>query len=105
MREHISHRVNVRDKLGFLRRLMVEYAHGGRMSLEGDLTKCHFLDDLLMGREEGGYSEETPSTRDKISSCYAWSRIPSIPSSNRWPRQDLPAPSSTFRSSKAARFS
>jgi hypothetical protein len=47
----IRHWLNVRDKPGLLHRLMVEIA-GGRMSLEGDLSKCKFTDDLVFGLEE-----------------------------------------------------
>jgi hypothetical protein len=51
MTEAVRHWLNVRDKPGFLQRLMVEFA-GGRMSLEGDLSKCKFADDLVLGNEE-----------------------------------------------------
>jgi hypothetical protein len=43
----------VRDKPAFLRRMMDEFA-GGRMSLEGDLQRCAFPDDLVIAREETG---------------------------------------------------
>src|SRR5260370_22038540 len=51
MKETLRNLLTVRDKPGFLHRLMVEFA-GGRMSLEGDLSKCKFADDLVLGHEE-----------------------------------------------------
>jgi hypothetical protein len=53
MSERVSHWLNVRDKPGFLHRLMREFA-GGLMSLEGDLSKCSFADDVVVGRDEVG---------------------------------------------------
>jgi hypothetical protein len=53
MAQPVNHWPDVRDKAGFLRRLMGEFA-GGRMSLEGDLSRCHFPDDLVLAREETG---------------------------------------------------
>jgi hypothetical protein len=53
MTEAITHRLNVRDKPGFLHRLMVEFI-GGRMSLEGDLSRCRFADDMAVTQEEVG---------------------------------------------------
>ena len=50
----VSHWIDVRDKPGFLHRLMSELAGGARMSLEGDLSKCHFNDDHVVAREEVG---------------------------------------------------
>ena len=51
MTHGISHYPNVRDKPGFLRRMMVELAGDARMSLEGNLVHCHFTDDLVVGQE------------------------------------------------------
>ena len=42
----------LRDKPGFLHRLMEEFAGGGRMLLEGDLSKCNFADDVVLARAE-----------------------------------------------------
>jgi hypothetical protein len=53
MTKVITYWLNVRDKLGLLHRLMVEFV-GGRMSLEGDLSKCKFGDDLVVTHEEVG---------------------------------------------------
>ncbi len=50
----MTHGPNVRDEPGFLRRLMDEFAGGGRMSLEGDLSRCNFADDVVLSREEVG---------------------------------------------------
>jgi hypothetical protein len=49
----VIHWPNVRDKPSFLRRLMAELA-GGRMSLEGDLSRCNFPDAVVLAREEMG---------------------------------------------------
>jgi hypothetical protein len=49
-----SHQVNVRDKPGFLHRMMIELAGVARMSLEGDLSQCKFPDDLVVSREPIG---------------------------------------------------
>jgi hypothetical protein len=49
----MKHWPDVRDKLAFLRRLM-ELFIGGRMSLEGDLSRCAFTQDIVLGREEDG---------------------------------------------------
>jgi hypothetical protein len=49
----VTHWPNVRDRPAFLRRLMEEFA-GGRMSLEGDLSRCNFSDDLVLTRDEAG---------------------------------------------------
>lgn len=49
----MNHWPDVRDKPGFLRRLMEEFAGGGTMSLEGDLSRCSFPDGVVLGREEG----------------------------------------------------
>jgi len=46
--------VNVRDKEALLRRLMDECAGGGRLSLEGDLSKCRFTEDQVLARQELG---------------------------------------------------
>jgi hypothetical protein len=53
MREPVKHWLNVRDKPAFLHRLMVEFV-GGRMSLEGDLSKCKFEADMVYAQEETG---------------------------------------------------
>ncbi len=53
MAEAVTHWLNVRDKPGFLHRLMVELV-GGRMSLEGDLSKCKFAEDHVVTHEEAG---------------------------------------------------
>jgi hypothetical protein len=54
MTESATHWVNVRDRPGFLRRMMGEFAQGGRMSLEGDLSRCAFADEAVVGREDVG---------------------------------------------------
>jgi hypothetical protein len=54
MADRVSHWLNVRDKPGFLHRLMAELAGDARISLEGDLSRCRFPDDLVVGREEAG---------------------------------------------------
>ena len=51
MTEVVTRWLNVRDKPEFLHRMMVEFV-GGQMSLEGDLSKCKFADDLVLGHEE-----------------------------------------------------
>src|SRR5262249_32911536 len=53
MSEPVSHWLNVRDKPGLLHRLMREFT-GGLMSLEGDLSKCSFADEMVGGRGEMG---------------------------------------------------
>ena len=53
MSEPVSHWLNVRDKPGFLHLLMREFA-GGQMSLEGDLSKCSFADEMVVARDEVG---------------------------------------------------
>jgi hypothetical protein len=53
MSERVSHWLKVRDKPGLLHRLMREFA-GGQMSLEGDLSKCSFADEVVVGWEEVG---------------------------------------------------
>jgi hypothetical protein len=52
MATNVSHWIDVRDKPGFLHRLMSELAGRARMSLEGDLSKCHFTDDHVVARDE-----------------------------------------------------
>ena len=52
MSEEASHWVRVRDKPGFLHRMMVELAGNARMSLEGDLSDCQFEDHLVATRDE-----------------------------------------------------
>jgi hypothetical protein len=44
----ISHRVDVRDKPGFLHRLMVELAGNALISLEGDLSSFRFPEGNLV---------------------------------------------------------
>src|SRR5262245_20828001 len=53
MSEPVSHWLNVRDKPGLLHRLMCEFA-GGQMSLEGNLAKCSFADEIVVTRDEVG---------------------------------------------------
>jgi hypothetical protein len=53
MTEVIKHWLNVRDKPGLLNRLMREFA-GGQMSLEGDLSKCRFPDEMVVAWDEVG---------------------------------------------------
>ena len=53
MSEPITHWLNVRDKPGLLHRLMREFS-GGQMSLEGDLSKCKFADEMVVSRDEIG---------------------------------------------------
>lgn len=48
-----THWLNVRDKAGLLHRLMGEFI-GGQMSLEGDLSKCNFPDEMVVAHEEIG---------------------------------------------------
>jgi hypothetical protein len=49
----ISHLVDVRDKPGFLRRMMFELASGNaQMSLEGDLSRCRFTQDVTVTDDE-----------------------------------------------------
>jgi hypothetical protein len=50
----VTHWPNVRDKPGFLHRMMVELAGNARISLEGDLARCQFVDELIETREEIG---------------------------------------------------
>ncbi len=52
MAHGVIHNPVVRDKPGFLRRLMDELAGDARISLEGDLSHCRFSDDLIVSREE-----------------------------------------------------
>jgi hypothetical protein len=54
MESKYSQSVNVRDKPGFLRRLMAELAGNAHMSLEGDLSHCRFAEGVVVGREETG---------------------------------------------------
>jgi hypothetical protein len=49
----VNHLLNVRDKAAFLRRMMDELT-GGRMSLEGDLSRCNFPEKIVLAREELG---------------------------------------------------
>ena len=52
MSDGLSHWPDVRDKPGFLHRLMSELAGDARISLEGDLSRCVFPDDLVVTRGE-----------------------------------------------------
>ncbi len=54
MTDRVSHWLNVRDKAAFLHRLMAELAGDARISLEGDLSRCRFPDNLVVSREEDG---------------------------------------------------
>jgi len=49
----MNHWPEVRDKPGLLRRMMAEFV-GGRLSLEGNLQRCAFPEDLVIAREESG---------------------------------------------------
>jgi hypothetical protein len=49
-----SHWPDVRDKPGFLHRMMVEFAGDASISLEGDLSKCRFPEELVVSHEEVG---------------------------------------------------
>jgi hypothetical protein len=49
----VNHWSEVHDKPAFLRRLMDEFA-GGRMSLEGDLSRCVFPPEVILARDEDG---------------------------------------------------
>jgi hypothetical protein len=52
MTRTISHRLDVRDKPEFLHRLMVELSGNAQLSLEGDLSRCRFTDDVVITRDE-----------------------------------------------------
>ncbi len=56
----MTHWPNVRDKAGFLCRLMEEFAGGASMSLGGDLSRCNFADEMVLGREEVGLLKRNP---------------------------------------------
>jgi len=47
-----SHWPDVRDKPGFLHRMMTELAGDARMSLEGNLAQCQFPPDLVATLDE-----------------------------------------------------
>ena len=47
-----SHHVAVHKKAEFLRRLMFELAGHAQMSLEGDLSRCRFADDVTVTSDE-----------------------------------------------------
>jgi hypothetical protein len=47
----MKHWPDVRDKLAFLQRLMTEFT-GGRMSLEGNLTRCTFPAEVILARDD-----------------------------------------------------
>jgi hypothetical protein len=49
----MNHWPDVSDRPEFLRRMMAEFV-GGRLSLEGDLRRCAFPDELVIAREETG---------------------------------------------------
>ena len=44
--------VDVRDRPAFLRRVMFELAGNAQMSLEGDLSRCHFSQDVIVTSDE-----------------------------------------------------
>jgi len=52
MTPKISHRLDVRDRPEFLHRLMVELAGNAQLSLEGDLSRCRFTDDVVIAHDE-----------------------------------------------------
>src|SRR5689334_20505474 len=52
MANGVSHWPVVRDKPGFLHRLMNELAGDARISLEGDLSHCQFPEDLIVSADE-----------------------------------------------------
>jgi hypothetical protein len=54
MADQVSHWLNVRDRPGFLHRLMVELAGDAQLSLEGDLSRCRFTDDVVIARDKTG---------------------------------------------------
>ena len=63
MSEPVLHWICVRDKPALLHRLMREFA-GGQLSLEGDLSKCSFADEMVVAREEvGALKRFTPYPR------------------------------------------
>ena len=63
----MGHWPNVRDKAAFLRRLMEEFA-GGRMSLEGDLSKCASPPKSCSPTKRKGFFGGIPFGRSKTSS-------------------------------------
>ncbi len=48
----MTHWLIVRDRPGFLHRMMVELAGNAQLSLEGNLSRCRFSDDLVITRDE-----------------------------------------------------
>jgi hypothetical protein len=48
----MTHWLIVRDRPGFLHRMMVELAGNAQLSLEGNLSRCQFTDDLVITRDE-----------------------------------------------------
>ena len=54
MNDTLLHLVHVRDRPAFLQRVMTVLAGGARMSLEGDLSRCRFTDDLVLSRDAIG---------------------------------------------------
>src|SRR6266851_8942125 len=52
MADGVSHLVDVRDRPAFLRRVMFELAGSAQMSLEGDLSRCHFSQDVIVTSDE-----------------------------------------------------
>lgn len=52
MADVASHQLEVRKKTEFLRRMLVELAGNAHLSLEGDLSHCHFADDLILSQDE-----------------------------------------------------
>ena len=67
----ISHWPVVKKRAEFLRRMMVELAGDARISLEGDLSRCRFPEEIVFGCDETAVlrrqaSEEYPSDDDFI---------------------------------------
>jgi hypothetical protein len=52
MADGVSHLVDVRDRPAFLRRVMFELAGNAQMLLEGDLSRCHFSQDVIVTSDE-----------------------------------------------------
>jgi len=52
MVQSTRYQLDVRDKPGFLHRMMLELAGNARISLEGNLSHCRFSDDLVLTRDE-----------------------------------------------------
>ena len=52
MADGVSHLIKVRDRSAFLRRVMLELAGHAQMSVEGDLSQCHFSQDVIVTTDE-----------------------------------------------------